>query len=46
MNAPAIPVAPASGLRGSRLWAYLQLVRVPNLFTAPADSLVGYLAVA
>ena len=39
MNTPQPLISPPS----SRLWAYLQLVRVPNIFTAMADVVMGFL---
>jgi 4-hydroxybenzoate polyprenyltransferase len=40
-SSPAPPAA--SGFRGSRLWAWLQLFRVPNLLTVPGDAIAGFL---
>jgi len=39
MNTSQPQTAPPS----SRLWAYLQLLRVPNIFTAMADVVMGFL---
>ena len=36
------PAVPARSPRYPRLHAWLQLVRLPNLFTVPGDPLVGY----
>ncbi len=34
---------PTSGAPQSKLWAYLQLFRLPNVFTAAADVMMGFL---
>jgi 4-hydroxybenzoate polyprenyltransferase len=40
---PASSPPPAGGLRASGLWAWLQLLRVPNLLTVPGDAIAGFL---
>jgi 4-hydroxybenzoate polyprenyltransferase len=37
------PTPTATGLRASGLWAWLQLLRVPNLLTVPGDAIAGFL---
>jgi len=43
-EAPAsYPPPAASGFRATRLWAWLQLFRAPNLLTVPGDPIAGFL---
>lgn len=43
-GAPGSPQGPgAVGFRATRLWAWLQLFRVPNLLTVPGDPIAGFL---
>jgi 4-hydroxybenzoate polyprenyltransferase len=43
LNEPPSPSTPPAGWRASKLWAWLQLFRVPNLLTVPGDAIAGFL---
>ena len=43
LNEPPSPSPPPAGWRASKLWAWLQLFRVPNLLTVPGDAMAGFL---